>query len=137
MKHLLTFTAALMIVVISGCGAAPAKEANTPAKETSSTTKEASTPAKEAGAPAGEKKTESKQATITKEEFDKIENGQTYEEVSKIIGGPGELVAEAGTKGEKSHTVGYMYKGEGSPGANANFAFQDGKLVTKAQFGLK
>ncbi len=36
-----------------------------------------------------------------------------YEEVTKIIGGPGELVAEVGTKGEKSYTVGYLYKGEG------------------------
>ncbi|MEC0209352.1 hypothetical protein [Paenibacillus ehimensis] len=63
--------------------------------------------------------------------------GQTYVEVNKIIGGSGELVAEAGTKGEKSYTFGYLYKGEGSPGANANFAFQDGNLVTKAQVGLK
>ncbi|WP_253947833.1 hypothetical protein [Paenibacillus ehimensis] len=56
---------------------------------------------------------------------------------TKLLGVSGELVAEAGTKGEKSYTFGYLYKGEGSPGANANFAFQDGNLVTKAQVGLK
>jgi hypothetical protein len=31
----------------------------------------------------------------------------------------------------------YQYEGEGELGANASFTFQGGKLVNKAQFGLK
>lgn len=78
-----------------------------------------------------------KKPTITKAEFDKIENGMTYEEVSKIIGGPGEVLSETGQKGDSLYTVMYMWEGEGSTGANANFMFQGGKLQSKAQMGLK
>lgn len=87
MKHLLTFTAALMIFVISGCGAAPAKKASTPVIE--------------ANTPAGEKTTESKQATITKEEFAMIEMARLTLKSTKLLGVSGELVVEAGTKREK------------------------------------
>lgn len=74
--------------------------------------------------------------TITKEEFEQVQNGMTYDEVTKIIGGPGEIMSEVGTKGDQFYTVIYMYKGE-SLGANANLTFQGGKLNAKAQFGLK
>ncbi|MDO3677061.1 hypothetical protein [Paenibacillus ehimensis] len=50
---------------------------------------------------------------------------------TKLLGVSGELVAEAGTKGEKSYTFGYLYKGEGSPGANANFQFKTACLRQK------
>ncbi|WP_231506359.1 DUF3862 domain-containing protein [Paenibacillus sp. UNC451MF] len=74
---------------------------------------------------------------ITKAKFEKIENGMSYEEVVKIIGGSGELLSEIGKKGEKTHTTVYVYKGEGTVGANATLTFQDGKLMAKAQAGLK
>lgn len=61
----------------------------------------------------------------------------SYEEVTKIIGGPGELLSEVCKKGDKTYTVVYMFKGEGTIGANANFTFQGGKLLAKAQAGLK
>jgi hypothetical protein len=78
--------------------------------------------------------------TISKEEFDAIKTGMTYDEVTKIIGGPGEVLSESGTKGGTGldiHTVMYMYKGEGSLGANSNMMFQNEKLINKAQIGLK
>lgn len=75
--------------------------------------------------------------TISKAEFDAIKNGMTYEEVTKIIGGPGEVMSESGNAGEEFHTVMYMYKGEGGLGANANMMFQGNKLMNKAQLGLK
>lgn len=77
------------------------------------------------------------EGTITKAEFEQIKNGMTYEEVVKIVGGEGELITESGTPGEESYTVAYQYTGKGSVGANANFMFQGGKLITKAQAGLK
>ncbi|MBZ6441747.1 DUF3862 domain-containing protein [Paenibacillus polymyxa] len=75
--------------------------------------------------------------TITKAKYNKIKNGMTYEEVAKIIGGPGEALSEVGEKGDKYYTVMYSYKGEGGLGANANFTFQGNKLQAKAQFGLE
>ncbi|MEC0182475.1 DUF3862 domain-containing protein [Paenibacillus peoriae] len=75
--------------------------------------------------------------TITKTKYNKIKNGMTYEEVAKIIGGPGEALSEVGEKGDEFYTVMYSYKGEGGLGANANFTFQGNKLHAKAQFGLE
>ncbi|AFQ20054.1 DUF3862 domain-containing protein [Bacillus thuringiensis] len=79
----------------------------------------------------------SSRPTISKDEFDRIENGMTYDQVKEIIGSDGEVMSEGGDKGTEYYTVMYMWKGEGSPGANANFMFQGGKLNNKAQFGLK
>lgn len=81
--------------------------------------------------PAGDK------PTMTKSEFTQLKDGMSYEDATTIIGGPGELVSESGTKGDALHTVMYQYKGEGDLGANANVTFQGDKLNTKAQFGLK
>ncbi|PGE00020.1 DUF3862 domain-containing protein [Bacillus pseudomycoides] len=75
--------------------------------------------------------------TISKDEFDRIENGMTYDQVKEIIGSDGEVLSESGDKGTEFYTVMYMWKGQGTSGANANFMFQGGKLTNKAQFGLK
>ena len=74
---------------------------------------------------------------MSKAEFDKIQNGMTYEAVVKIVGGPGEMTAETGAKGDDYYTVAYSFKGENGFGANAQLMFQGGKLNTKAQMGLK
>lgn len=76
-------------------------------------------------------------APLTKAMFDSIENGMTYEQVVEIIGTEGEMLSEVGKKGDKIHTVVYMWYGKGGIGANANFTFQGGKLLMKAQVGLK
>lgn len=76
-------------------------------------------------------------STITKAEYDKIENGMSYKQVQKIIGGPGEILSEGGEKGTEFYTIMVVYYGEGSIGANANFMFQGNKLINKAQLGLK
>ena len=75
--------------------------------------------------------------TMTMSEFTQLKDGMSYEEATKIIGGPGEIMSESGTKGDALHTVMYQYKGEGDLGANANLMFQGNKLKNKAQFGLK
>ena len=75
--------------------------------------------------------------TMTMAEFTQLKDGMSYEEATKIIGGPGEVMSESGSKGDAAHTVMYTYKGEGSLGANANVMFQGEKLMNKAQFGLK
>lgn len=75
--------------------------------------------------------------TINMAEFEQIKSGMTYEEVTVIIGGPGEVLSEGGTKGDAAYTIMYQYKGEGDLGANANMMFQGNKLTNKAQMGLK
>jgi membrane protein involved in colicin uptake len=93
-----------------------------------------------AKAAAAEAKKKEANKTITNAEFDQLKTGMTYDEATDIIGGPGEVLSESGTKGGSGldiHTVMYMYKGEGSLGANANLMFQNEKLINKAQLGLK
>ncbi len=72
---------------------------------------------------------------MSKAEFEALKPGMTYAEATEIIGGPGDLASESEVAG--IHTVMYQYEGFGDVGANANVMFQDGKLVQKAQFGLK
>jgi hypothetical protein len=57
----------------------------------------------------------------------------SYEEAVRIIGEPG-------TEISRSDLAGYttvMYSWSNTGGANMNAMFQNGALVTKAQFGLR
>ncbi|WP_316568842.1 DUF3862 domain-containing protein [Neobacillus sp. YIM B06451] len=74
---------------------------------------------------------------ISLEEFNKLQNGMTLEEVVAIVGGEGEILSESGTKGTNLHTVMYSYQGKGSIGANVSLLFQGNKLQNKSQFGLE
>lgn len=73
--------------------------------------------------------------TISKAEFEALSTGITYEKAVEIIGGEGELSSQVDVGGYDTRL--YIWKGEGSFGANANVTFQNGKLVSKAQLGLK
>jgi hypothetical protein len=70
--------------------------------------------------------------SITKKEFKKIKNGMTLKQVKKIVGGSGEVVSESSFAGYKT----VMREFRGSDGANANIMLQNGRVVSKAQFGL-
>ena len=70
-------------------------------------------------------------------EFTSIQNGMSYDEVVAIVGGPGTLSSEVGTKGEPYYTQTYTFEGEGDFGANAILSIQDGALSMKTQYGLK
>lgn len=76
--------------------------------------------------------------TISKDEFEAISSGMTYEEVVEIVGSDGELLSESDLGiGDAYKSSIYMWKGEGSWGANANVTFQGGKVISKAQIGLE
>lgn len=78
------------------------------------------------------------QATISLEEFEKIETGMSYTEVCDIIGGEGTLGSNVDIgMGEEYKTEIYQWTGDGSIGANANVTFQGDKVISKAQIGLK
>lgn len=70
---------------------------------------------------------------ITLEEFYKIKNGMTYEEVKNIIGSSGTLTQETDYMGIKSHMI--TYEGR-SVGSNAIIMFENGKVISKTQVGL-
>ena len=76
--------------------------------------------------------------SISLEEFNKIETGMSYKEVCDIVGGEGTLGSsvDAGIGNEYKTEI-YQWTGDGSIGANANVTFQGGKVVSKAQLGLK
>lgn len=78
-----------------------------------------------------------KSELITLEEFNKIESGMTYEQVKEIIGSDGTLTSDVSIGDEKYHTQIYSWYGNTITGANANVTFQNGKVVGKAQVGLK
>lgn len=78
------------------------------------------------------------QPEVSMDEFNLIKNGMTYEQVTSIIGSPGEMINETGTPGSQFHTTKYHFKGNGGLwGANAELMFQDGTLNSKTQKGLK
>lgn len=67
--------------------------------------------------------------------FQQIRNGMTYRQVEKIIGKEGTLLS---SYGEGEHNTFIMqWNGYGSIGANATVTFQNNKVISKAQFGLK
>lgn len=74
---------------------------------------------------------------ISLAEFEKIQNGMSYEEVVNIVGGEGKLQSETGEKGTQFYTVMYGFDGENGFGSNAVLMFQGGKLNSKSQFGLE
>jgi len=80
------------------------------------------------------------QGVVNKSEYDLLENGMSYEEVSRIIGSPGEEMARnhiEGVPGVMKSVETVMYSWQNSDGSNMNATFQGNKLVTKAQFGLR
>lgn len=74
--------------------------------------------------------------TVTIENFNKIETGMTYEQVCDILGKDGAVVSEVdiGVTGYKT-TIYSWYDNTGI--ANCNVTVQGGKVMAKAQIGLK
>lgn len=78
------------------------------------------------------------EASISLAEFNKIETGMTYKEVCDIVGGEGTLGSSVDVGiGKEYKTEIYQWTGDGVVGANANVTFQGGKVISKAQIGLK
>lgn len=70
---------------------------------------------------------------LTMASFEAIRTGMTYQDVVAIVGSTGQEMSRSDIAGHT--TVMYMWKQW--TGANMNAMFQNGGLVTKAQFGLK
>ena len=76
---------------------------------------------------------------ITLEQFNAVETGMSLEEMVATLGSEGTVISESkiGEGEYEITTIMYQYTGSGSFGANANFTVQNGKVVSKAQFGLE
>jgi hypothetical protein len=70
---------------------------------------------------------------VTKANFNRLSSGMTYAQVVQILGSEGEILSESDVA--DINTV--MYQWSGGGWANMNAMFQNGKLVSKAQFGLE
>lgn len=70
---------------------------------------------------------------MTRLAFERISTGMSYPAVTTLIGSPGEEASRV-ELGD-IETVMYMWKNR--DGSNMNAMFQNGKLVSKAQAGLK
>lgn len=69
---------------------------------------------------------------ITAAEFGQLRTGMTMAQAEAIIGSAGEVQSETDMGGYR--TVMVAWKGDGM--GNANAMFQNGKMISKAQFGL-
>lgn len=72
-------------------------------------------------------------ALVTAAAFQQIQSGMRYEQVRAIIGAPGEEMSRM----ELAGTTTVMYSWANTDGSNMNAMFQNGALISKAQFGLK
>jgi hypothetical protein len=72
-------------------------------------------------------------AIITKSKYDQIANGMTYQKVVDIIGNPGTEVSRTEIAGMTAAT----YSWQNSNGSNMILLFQEDRLTSKAQFGLR
>lgn len=70
---------------------------------------------------------------ITIEEFNKIQNGMTYQEVVNIIGGEGTLTSEYSVQWSTYQS--FSWNGNHT-GSSASLTFCNGILDSKMQFGL-
>lgn len=77
---------------------------------------------------------------VTLSDYQSVYTGMNYREVEKTLGRPGREVSRSYLPGIHGATVGIstvMYEWVNRDGSNMNAMFQDGRLVQKAQFGLR
>ena len=81
---------------------------------------------------------DSKDVSVTLEEYNNLKSGMTEKQVWEIIGGK---CTNTGTTdlgiGKEYVTISYGCNGNGTLGANVILMFQGGKLSTMSQTGLK
>ena len=74
---------------------------------------------------------ESIDSQITMDKYNQVENGISYEELTKILG-EGVMLSQAKLNNIESSIYEYINKNE----SNASFTFSGGKLIGKSQYNL-
>jgi hypothetical protein len=72
-------------------------------------------------------------STITLAKFNRLSEGMTYNQVVAVLGKDGTVISSTNIGGIKT----VMYQWNAGLIANMNAMFQDGKMISKAQFGLE
>jgi len=75
------------------------------------------------------------QSGVTLSQFNQLQPGTSYRQVCNTLGGPGTMLSETSIAGYYSST--YQWSGRGMIGANVIVMFDNGKMTSKAQFGLQ
>ena len=141
-QHLFTlaFIGCLWLALILGC--TPPKENSnsgqnsSPATSPTNTATTSSSPARStAKTSPTTASTPASTAGVTMENYNRLKTGMTYAQVVQILGKEGEELSSNEIGGYK--TVMYKWDGDAGWGANMNAMFQNGKLNSKSQFGLK
>ncbi len=130
MKRKLCIIAVLAVTAVfslSGCGSTESGATNAGNLETETEAEEL-TEEEVTEVPENDEK-------ITLEEYNKIQNGMSYDEVVSIVGSPGTDTATSGAGGFTIRMV--SWEGNGMLGSNANVTFTNGAVSGKAQFGLE
>lgn len=74
-------------------------------------------------------------AKVTLAQYNDVKTGMTYDEVIEKLGGEGE---EISTTEVGSYSTGvYKWDGDGEDYASVTLIFQNKKLISKSQYGLK
>lgn len=71
---------------------------------------------------------------ISLEQYNSIETGMSYDDVVNLLGGEGSLLSDTDISGSTAQV--YQWNGT-SLGSNATITFSEGKVMSKAQFGLE
>lgn len=70
---------------------------------------------------------------VTASEFARLVDGMSYTDAVKVIGAPGAELSRSAL----ADTTTVMYSWMNDDGSNMNAMFQNGKMISKAQFGLR
>lgn len=76
--------------------------------------------------------TQDTQNVITLEKFNRVQKGMTLEQVEKVFGQAGKVIAE----NSSGDSLGKVYSWKNPQGSNAIIEFKDGLVIAKAQAGL-
>ena len=124
MKKIVYLLSIGLIFTLLGCGTSVAT------KETPDTASMKAT----AQAPLSSKN----EPNMSMDEFEQIKNGIAYEQVTAIVGSPGEIIVEQALLAIRfTRNISVQRRGKYGGNSNAQLTFQGGKLTTKAQMGIK
>jgi hypothetical protein len=75
---------------------------------------------------------QNQEQVVTLEKFNRIQKGMSVEQVVKIFGASGKVIAE----NNSGNSIGQVYSWKNPEGSNAIIEFKDSQVVAKAQAGL-
>ncbi|MEI6221159.1 MAG: DUF3862 domain-containing protein [bacterium] len=110
----------VIVAVLAAAGSSSSKTTNTTTTNSSGTTVPEKVEAK---------------SGVTLENFNKLKDGMSYKQAVAVLGVEGTILSESNVAGYATKM--YTWEGATGWGANMNAMFQNDKLMSKTQIGLK